>query len=267
MKTTTLLAVVMAALLPLAATASKLDNSTHYEITIPADDHRSALVSTSLVPDGPVFYMFPGANQFPRRWAAFVTDVEVHDEKGQAVPVEAQDDGSWRLSRIPGGRVTLSYRVNLDHEEHDWSGGIDGAAYKRDWGVFYTARSLFVVNGDDREGITVSFRLPDDWQVTTPWQEADGDTSRFVVPDHDVLATSMFFAGTHKEVPVRHGPFEFLLALGGEDVLAQEDVFVDMSRGILAYYVNLMGDVPRLQSRDSLGKPVVIINQAEVTDG
>jgi len=242
-------------------------NATTYEITIPADDHRIAVVTASLIPTGREFYMFPGANQLPRRWSTFVSDFEVHDENDQIIPVSVRDDGTWQLSRLPRGRVTLSYRVTLGHENHAWSGGVDGAAYWREWGVFYTARSLFVVNGDERENITVDFRLPDQWRVTTPWQEIGGEATHFVVPDHDVLATSMLFAGTHREVSIRQGPFEVLLALGGDNVLAQEDVFVDMTTGVLDYYVALMGDVPRLQSHDAALKPVVIINQGEMTDG
>jgi hypothetical protein len=49
--------------------------------------------------------------------------------------------------------------------------------------------------------------------------------------------------------------------------MAQEEVFVAVAGGVLDYYVELMGDVPRLQSRDKTGAPVVIINQAEQTDG
>jgi len=130
-----------------------------------------------------------------------------------------------------------------------------------------TARSLFVVNGEQHENVSVSFQLPDGWHVTTPWQAVDGKANQYVVASHDTLATSMFFAGTHREVSVSNGPFELLLALGGEDVTAQEQVFVDMASGVLDYYVSLMGDVPRLQSQGSAGKPVVIINQAEMTDG
>ena len=239
----------------------------HYEITIPADDHRVALVSASLVPGDEVFYMFPGANQLPKRWSTFVSDFEVHDEYDQSIPVVANDDGTWRLSSLPQGRVTFKYRVNLDHQDHSWSGGVDGAAYWRESGVFYTARSLFVVNGDDREDITVQFHLPEQWRVTTPWQRQDADAARFFVPDHDVLATSMFVAGTHKEVSVRQGPFELILALGGEDIVAQEDVFATMAGDVLNYYVDLMGNVPKLQSHDAGGTPLVIINQADQTDG
>ena len=242
-------------------------NATNYAITIPADDHRVAIVTASLVPTDREFHMFPGANQLPKRWATFVSDFQVRDENDQVVPVSARDDGTWQLSSLPPGRVSVSYRIRLEHEDHAWSGGVDGAAYWREWGVFYTARSLFVVNGDSREDITVEFRLPGQWHVTAPWQSIDGSATRFAVPNHDVLASSMLFAGTHKEVPIKHGEFEFLLALGGESVLAKEDVFVDMTRGVLDYYVELMGDVPRLQSHDAVVRPVVIINPAEMTDG
>ena len=254
-------------MLPLCCVAEALDDATSYEITIPADNHRIALVSASLIPTDPVFDMFPGANQLPKRWATFVSDFEVRDEDGRSLRVAARNNGSWQLFRMPQGRVTLSYKVTLDHEEHEWSGGVDGAAYWREWGVFYTARSLFIVNGDSREDIAIQVRLPDEWRITAPWQPTNDEATRFVVRDHDVLAASMLFAGTHKEVAVRRGPFEFLLSLGGKEVLELEDEFITMAEGVLDYYVNLVGDVPRLGAHGSSGSPVVIINQADVTDG
>jgi len=265
-----LFAIGLAMLLGTLSTAAAADapaNAAVYEISIPADDHRVAIVTASLTPAGREFYMFPGANQLPRRWATFVSDFQVQDEDGQIVPATARDDGSWQLASEPKGRLTLSYRVRLDHEDHAWSGGVDGAAYWKEWGVFYTARSLFIVNGDEREHITVRFRLPDQWQVTAPWQTVGGDATVFAVPDHDALATSMFFAGTHTEVSVQNGPFKLLLALGGESVLAQQDEFASMAAGILDYYVDLMGDVPRLGTQDAASTPVVIINEADATDG
>jgi predicted metalloprotease with PDZ domain len=211
--------------------------------------------------------MFPGANQLPRRWATFVSNLEVRDESGTPIAIEASEDGSWRLSNVPQSQVTLSYQLNLEHEAHDWSAGLDGAAYLTDWGVFYTARSLFVVNGEQRQDLTVDLQLPDQWQATTPWQQHPDRDQRFLVASLDELATSMIFAGTHTQVTVRQGPFEFLLALGGADILALEDELVAMAEGVLDYYVKLMGDVPRLQSQGSSGRPVVIINQAQTTDG
>lgn len=259
--------VLLLGMLSICSAADTLKNATIYEITVPADNHRVAIVTASLTPADREFHMLPGADQLPKRWATFVSDFQVHDENDKIVPVLARDDGTWQLSSMPQGRVTLSYRVRLDHENHAWSGGVDGAAYWREWGVFYTARSLFVLNGDEREDISVEFRLPDQWRVTAPWQKQGDDATRFVVASHDALATSMFFAGTHKEVSIQEGPFELLLALGGENVIAQEDDFAGMAGGVLDYYVDLMGDVPRLQSQEAAVTPVVIINEADMTDG
>ena len=251
----------------LALAAGQPENASSYKITIPQDNHKIALVTASLIPIDRTFYMFRGANQLPKRWSTFVSNVQVVDEDNQPVPFTAMDDGSWHLSAVPQGRVTFSYQLNLDHEEHSWSGGVDGAAYARDWGVFYTARSLFVVNGEDRENIHVDFDLPEHWQVTTPWQELDAETKLHIVADYNNLSTSMIFAGTHKQLSIRQGQFELLLALGGEKILAQEDVFVDMARGVLEYYTDLMGGIPKLHAQGETIKSMVVINPSGKTDG
>ncbi len=247
--------------------ASELENSANYKITIPQDNHQIAIVEASLRPTNEQFYMFPGANQLPKRWSTFVSDFTVTDENDQPLSITAMEDGSWQLSAIPHGRVRFSYQVNLEHENHSWSGGVDGAAYAREWGVFYTARSLFVVNGEDRENIHVDFDLPDRWQVTTPWQRRSTDTQTYSVADYDNLSTSILFAGTHKQLSIRQGQFELLLALGGEKILAQEQVFIDMAQGVLQYYTDLMGGIPRLQSQGETIKSMVVINPSGKTDG
>lgn len=261
-----------APLLSKFATASKpaaggLENSAIYKITIPKGNHQIAIVEASLRPTSEQFYMFPGANQLPKRWSTFVSDFTVTDENDQPVFVTAMEDGSWQLSAIPQGRVRFSYQVNLEHENHSWSGGVDGAAYARDWGVFYTARSLFVVNGEDRKNIQVDFDLPEHWQVTTPWLRRSTEAQTYNVADYDNLSTSILFAGTHKQLSINQGQFELLLALGGEEILAQERVFIDMAQGVLQYYTDLFGGIPRLQTQGGTIKSVVVINPSGKTDG
>jgi predicted metalloprotease with PDZ domain len=268
MKTVVASFAAVAILVFVTATAdAEADHTADYEITIPADNHRIAIVKASLLPIDTKFYMFPGAKQFPGRWSTFVSNFQVSDEDDEPIPFSAMEDGTWQLSAMPQGRISFSYYVNLEHENHAWSGGVDGAAYARESGVFYTARSLFVANGEERDNISVVFHLPEHWHVTTPWQKQGGSSTRFAVPGHEILATSMFFAGTHKEVSIKQGPFELLLALGGEHVLAQQELFAEMAGGVLQYYADLMDGIPRMQSGGATGTPVVVINQAGTTDG
>ena len=77
----------------------------------------------------------------------------------------------------------------------------------------------------------------------------------------------MIFAGLHEEIVIEHGPFRLLLALGGDQVTAQQDVFVDMARGVLDYYTELMGDGPRIMSQSGPSTSVVVINEYPTTDG
>jgi predicted metalloprotease with PDZ domain len=261
-----LITVALVLITPIAATGAPGYTAT-YTVTIPQDNHRVAIVEAALQPLDTVFYMFPGADQFPARWATFVSDFELHDVHGDPLELMPAEDGTWHLPSIPDGPISLRYQVDLEHEDHAWSSGIDGAAYARDWGVFYTARSLFVVNGDDRDNVVIDFRLPAGWHITTPWQKEAGSATRFTAASQRSFETSILFAGTHREISLKSGSFEFLLALGGENVIAQEDTFIEMANGVLEYYTNLMGDTPRLASSANNHVPVVVINEAESTDG
>ena len=77
----------------------------------------------------------------------------------------------------------------------------------------------------------------------------------------------MFFAGTHKEVSIQRGDFELLLALGGNDLIAQQEEFINLAKGVFDYYSQLMGGGPKLADELTSNKSVVIINPGNTTDG
>lgn len=249
------------------ASDSPGDTGASYVIEIDKTHQNMAKVTATFIPADNRLYMFPGAEQFPNRWAKFISDVNVADEHNQPVKVTALEDAAWEFASTPGKPVSLSYQVNLDHENFKWNSGIDGAAYGRDWGVFYTSRALFVVNGKDKNNISVSFKLPENWQVTAPWIIRDKSHHVFAVDSYSELATSMFFAGAHEEVSIQRGNFEILLALGGDDLIAQQGEFVGLAKGVFDYYRDLMGGGPKLQGDMGPNKSVVIINPADSNDG
>ncbi|WP_444996296.1 M61 family metallopeptidase [Aliikangiella sp. IMCC44359] len=252
--------------LSLASNKTEQD-SIFYKVSIKESSYKQATVSAVFIPKSKSLYMFPGASKLPKRWATFVSDIQVRDSKGKIIELLESDDGGWQLKRLSEQPVNLTYQLNLEHEKYQWSGGVDGAAYARDWGVFYTGRSLFVVNGEERKNIKVEFELPKKWRVATPWNSADDKNKSFIVNNLTELSTSILFAGLHKEVSIKRDSFELLLVLGGGSIIQKEKEFSLLAQGVFEYYTDLMGGIPNPPADNQLSKSVVVINPAKSTDG
>jgi predicted metalloprotease with PDZ domain len=237
-----------------------------YTLSIDKNDPKLAKVEVSFVPKDDILYMNPGGNQLPKRWATFVHNLKVSDEKGNAVLVEELPDAKWKMDLRQKQKVILSYEIKLDHENYKWSGGIDGVAFARDWGVFYAGRTLLIFNGEGWKNINVEFKIPENWKVTTPWEIVKNKANSFRVNNLSQLANSLIFAGTHEEVSVKRKNFELVFALGGDEVIAEKEEFKNLAEGVLDYYIDLMGGVPNPAPDNKFKKAVVIINTADATD-
>ncbi|MGB5820480.1 MAG: hypothetical protein WBG90_13430 [Saonia sp.] len=238
-----------------------------YQITIAESDPHVAKVVMTFVPQDSLIYMAQGANNMDNRWATFVHDMKATDTTGKEIPLKKMPDALWILSTTTKEKIVLSYTVRLDHEDYEWSGGLDGVAYTTEWGVFYTGRALLVFNGNDWEQITVHFKLPKTWRVTTPWKEISGKEHFFEVNNQSALMQSMIFAGTHEELSFKKDGFELIFALGGEEVVQEREDYENLASGVLEYYIELMGGLPNPAPDNVLDKSVVIINAADTTDG
>lgn len=238
----------------------------HYEISIKDLDH--ALVSYTFEATDSVLRMSSiGANQFEKRWATFVSGLSAVSENGKNIAINPLPQGKWSYEAEKGTLVKLTYRVELDHEKHDWSGGIDGVAYKQDHGVFYSGRSLFVMNGTGSPSITVNFEVPENWKVSTVWDHSDLGKHTFKVRNYDQLSESMIFAGEHEQFLFEREGFELLLALGGKEIIAKKQEYEDLASGVLDYYIELMGGVPNPSPQNPFHRALVIINPYEQADG
>ena len=139
------------------------ENKILYSVTIDKDNPRLAKLRIILTPKDSVLYMSPGANKLEKRWATFVQNLNVKDENGKSIQIEELKDAKWKMHTSLDKKLIISYNVHLDHENYEWSGGIDGAAYTTELGVFYTGRSLFVLNGEEWKDIDVEFRVNNTW--------------------------------------------------------------------------------------------------------
>ena len=239
-----------------------------YSIRIDKNNMKKAVVeSTIKVEDSSLFMSSVGANQFPDRWAHFVHDVIAETNEGKELKLESLEGAKWRINVADGTTIRLKYEVSLDHEDHKWSGGIDGAAYAREWGVFYTGRSIFIMSGKQEQLIEVNFDLPQNWKVSTPWNVSENQNRAYLIDNLNALADSMFFAGTHEEVLLKRNNFELIFALGGEEIIAQKESFSKMASGVLDYYIDLMQGVPNPSPDNKFNKSLVVINSSTKTDG
>lgn len=248
------------------ASSILVDDRVSYSVKIEQEDTRLLQVTTSFALKDNILYMSPyGARQFTDRWAKFVRDLKVTDTNGRKLSVEKLDDAKWRVSAASGTRVRIAYRIALDHENHDWSAGIDSAAFHKKWGVFYTGRSFLIMNGQNRKDIILDFDLPSGWKISGSW--AEQGPRKFAASNLEDLAESMFFAGVHNEFSIKRNGFELLFALGGNKIVAQRKDFKKLAMGVMDYYINLMGGIPKPPPGNEFKKALVIINSGSQMDG
>ena len=249
------------------ASIDSTSDAVSYTVSIDESNHNLAKVTATFTLQDKFLYMFSGANNFPKRWAKFVSHMKAKDHTGKPIEITELEGAKWSLEVVTNKPITISYQLNLEHEKYRWSGGVDGAAYARERGVFYTGRSIFIVNGKNRNNINVSFNLPPKWRVTTPWLVDQNDSKSYKVNNFTELSTSMFFAGLHKEISIKRGDFELVLALSSSHLIAQKDEYINLAKGVFDYYTNLMGGVPKLSPDNNQKKSVVIISSGDSTDG
>lgn len=207
-----------------------------------------------------------GAEHLEDGWAGFVHGLVARRRDGRAVAVDKIGPRRWRLAE-PGGPMTISYEVRLEHDPEGWPGGIDGAAFATDWGVFFTGRAVFVVPDGAGERIEVDFRAPPPWRVSTPWEAVDGRADAFRLQGETALTESIVFVGDHVGFTTERGGFELAFALGGESVIERQEEFRRLADGVFDFYVELMGGAPRAAPGERSARILVVINEGEETDG
>ncbi|MEM7131758.1 MAG: M1 family aminopeptidase [Chloroflexota bacterium] len=272
-----------------------------YTVAIPEENHRIAHVEAQIELEDTILFMtHEGVD--PGIWGDFVRNFEVMDEAGN--PIEAERCGmlgiftcavqydnchfgqitncigfrpgvpKWQINAQTGQVITLRYDILLEHDTIEIPGGLDSGAFMTDWGVFYVGRALFISNGvigRDKE-IQVTFDLPSAWTVTTPWQHKGEENDSkllhsFHVTDVTDLQESMLFAGTHTDFTVTIGQQEVAFALGGDEIAAKKEQFVQIMEDGLGYYAEVLGGGPIDSMGDPFAKIAVIINSGPLTDG
>jgi predicted metalloprotease with PDZ domain len=252
--------IVLICLLFLLASGAGAEEPSHYLVTMPTASADAIEVEAKFdLQDDVIAMVVHGSAQLPNGQADLVELVAVIGENGRDVTFEDEGMGDWKLVGVSAGeRVTVRYRVKLEHGNYDWNAGIDEMAYRTEDGLFFTGHSLFMIAGfDGSPAATVVYDLPKGWHATTPWDMTSGG---YQVDDTNSLIRNCFFLGTHQEESIELDGFTFTLVLDG--VLAQKrDLFVAAMAPVLPAARKMFGGMP-LKNRY-----LAIISQSDRSDG
>ncbi|MHC4529131.1 MAG: M61 family metallopeptidase, partial [Planctomycetota bacterium] len=237
------------------ATTGNVQGPVEYSITIPDEDWRRVEVKARFVTDGVLSLWMNnnGAPKVPDGHGAFVRNLTVMDSAGNTVPVKDFGRARWTIGPVEKQAVTLKYELLLEHDTSDLPWGPDEAPYVTDDGVFWTGRALFIVA--DMSNITVRFKLPDDWHVSTPWKPAANGGAAYLLQDEENLTEAFVFAGTHLEQRAKAKDMQILVALGSEFKKSKE-ILQETSQSLLNAYAGLFqGTVP--------GQTLIVVNHQD----
>ena len=243
------------------------NSSDQYTLILNSKDADRIHVKARIMAEDSVLYMSPyGA--MPERWPQYIVNLRVQSPDGREIPVGNTKEGVWILpAEHVEGEVELSYEMVLNHEEVAWPGGIDGVAYRRDWGIMATGRSLFVMNGNDKKNIQVFIEAPENWNISTSWTPEEGRGAAYRVPNLLKLQESFVVVGTHGETDITRDGFTLKFVLGGEKVKEQASRYVQVASSVMDYYIGLMGGIPKPRPGMELKQSLVLISQSENIDG
>lgn len=244
---TTLTLTAVAVLIAIAAQSVTLADEYRVAFsTARSDDDgslRLATVDAKITPrNGEIgFYRAGSDTGLFHQWATFLLEIEARDQNGELLELIYRPHSIWQVAGPADQEIDLHYKVLLQHDRFPNQPGDDELASAHEYGVFWTARALFLEGANSRQ-ISVHFDVPDDWHVSTPWLRV-GTKQSFLAKDNDDLLNAAFLAGTHQETVVPIGDGEARVALG-PPVAEAIHLFRPLLEAYLNRYSELFGQSP-----------------------
>lgn len=243
------------------------DKTDTYIITFSSSNPHVVKVDAKITLEDSLLYMSSNG-PVPERWKDYITDLHVTSDSGKDIELTTFENDGWLVKgNHDNVIINLSYTLNVNHEEKDWPGGIDGVAFVREWGVMLTGRSLFLMNGTDKNSITVTFNLPETWRISTPWQKSSVTEISYIVENLNQLQESILFAGTFEEFEITRENFTLVFALGGDGIARDKPRYSKLATESLNYYSKLLNGSPNPASEKNHSRMLVLVNRGENVDG
>jgi predicted metalloprotease with PDZ domain len=237
--------------------AAVADPSARYLVRFEEEDKRLAFVEARITSSDDVLLMYPdGADHLASGWSTFLRNLVVTDAEGRPLNFESRGRDVWSNPLSAGGELILRYEVLIHHDAGRWPFGWDEAAYVKGDAVFLTGKALFIT-AFDQTRIEVEFRLPEQWQLVTPWKALE--PRRFFVAGPVDLTESAIMAGRFDERSIAVGSLTVLLAVG-YSLPDRAELFEETLRAALSTITTTLGGSPA-------GTFVVAANREEAFSG
>ena len=238
----------------------ELDNpmelaSARYEVKVDADEPRLAHVKCTLTPkvdtgtkvDQKLLRL--SMSHFGTEWlydgyARYLQDLTVTDANGKILQVEEIGKTQWIVEVQDESPVTLHYKVLLNHDERDWPFGRNEAPYAQADCVFWPGYALFIVG--EVKDIELKVDVPDNWHISTPWEQVASDVHHFVCEDQDDLMFAYLVLGEYGKSRAKVGDMEVAVALGGRFKASISEVQGTV-KALLKGYATVYGGTPKGQ--------------------
>ncbi len=198
--------------------------SARYEIKIDADAPRLAHVKCVLTPKadrgpkGPRKPLLLSMTHFGTEWlydgyARYLQDLTVTDVNGETLPIEEIGKTQWVVEVESASPLILQYKVLINHDERDWPFGRNEAPYVQEDCIFLPGYALFIAG--EVKDIELKIDVPDNWHISTPWEQIASDEHRFVCEDQDDLMFAYLVLGEYSKRLAKLGDAEVVIATGG----------------------------------------------------
>ncbi|MDE0085012.1 MAG: hypothetical protein OXU23_04820 [Candidatus Poribacteria bacterium] len=168
-------------------------------------------------------------------------------EKHMAGPPHFSDTfyPTWKIKFFPheGFPKTFSYEISQKYaenykafqtERYGHGSYSKTRPYFRDDCMLWSSGDLFIVGGRN-DNIEVEFKLPEGWQILTPWKRIGITGHRFSVENQEELTMNYLLIGEHVEVVAQSDKTEVVVGIGGSLKASKDEMQRTVEKFLHAY--------------------------------
>lgn len=171
-------------------------------------------------------------------FAKHLCDFSATDSKGNTLTWRKEGLNRWRI-QLPDDRCAkVTYRVYANERD------VASSRVERDIAFIAPPGVFMHVDGDGQHPVTVTFRMPVNWQhIATGLKPHADDACTFTAPDFDTLYDSPLLLGNYYTSHFTHEGHDYEFALETPDGVEECGLQEDFKR-IVSAATQLMGHVP-----------------------